>query len=31
MFVLLDDQATHRQLYFTDPVEVITPSFGGAR
>lgn len=24
MFVLLDDQATHRQLYFTDPVALIT-------
>lgn len=24
MYVLLDDQATHRQLYFTDPVDLIT-------
>lgn len=29
MFVLLDDQATHRQLYFTDPVAVITHRLGG--
>jgi para-aminobenzoate synthetase/4-amino-4-deoxychorismate lyase len=28
MFVLLDDQATHRQLYFTDPVAVITHRLG---
>jgi para-aminobenzoate synthetase/4-amino-4-deoxychorismate lyase len=28
MFVLLDDQATHRQLYFTDPVSVITHHLG---
>jgi para-aminobenzoate synthetase/4-amino-4-deoxychorismate lyase len=28
MFVLLDDQATHRQLYFTDPVAVITHRMG---
>lgn len=28
MFVLLDDQATHRQLYFTDPVAVITHHLG---
>jgi len=28
MFVLLDDQAVHRQLYFTDPVAVITHRLG---
>ncbi len=28
MYVLLDDQATHRQLYFTDPVEVLTYRMG---
>lgn len=28
MFVLLDDQAAHRQLYFTDPVAVITHRLG---
>lgn len=28
MYVLLDDQATHRQLYFTDPVAVITHHIG---
>lgn len=28
MFVLLDDQATHRQLYFTDPVALITHRLG---
>ncbi|MGJ8560196.1 MAG: aminodeoxychorismate synthase component I [Litorimonas sp.] len=28
MFVLLDDQATHRQLYFTDPVGIITHHMG---
>lgn len=28
MFVLLDDQATHRQLYFTDPVAIITHRLG---
>ncbi|GHB00890.1 hypothetical protein GCM10009069_24760 [Algimonas arctica] len=28
MFVLLDDQATHRQHYFTDPVAVITHRLG---
>lgn len=28
MYVLLDDQATHRQLYFTDPIEVLTYRMG---
>lgn len=28
MFVLLDDQATHRQLYFSDPVAIITHRLG---
>lgn len=28
MFVLLDDQAAHRQLYFTDPVAVISHRLG---
>lgn len=28
MFVLLDDQATHRQLWFTDPVQILTHNMG---
>ena len=28
MFVLLDDQATYRQLYFADPVEILTYRMG---
>lgn len=28
MYVLLDDQATHRQLYFTDPIAVLTYRMG---